>query len=117
MGSFSMAFVIGGLICALGQIFLDCTTYKPGHLLVLLVVVGAVLTGLGLYEPLVDLAGAGATVPVASFGHVLTRGVLMEVDRDGAIGLFRGTMEVAGGGITASILFGFLISIIFRPKE
>jgi len=111
------AFLIGGLICGLGQLFLEYTPYLPGHLLVLLVVSGAVLSALGIYEKLIELAGAGVTVPVSNFGNILAQGVIFEVKRDGMIGLFRGIMEIAGGGLTATIVIGFLISLIFRTKE
>ncbi|MCK8827087.1 stage V sporulation protein AE [Natroniella acetigena] len=117
MSLYIMAFLVGGLICALGQLFLDFTNYTPAHLLVGVVVTGAILSGLGLYEPLIDIAGAGATVPVMNFGHILTSGVLMEVERDGFLGLFAGVLEQGSIGITASIIIGFLTAAIFKPKE
>ncbi|GAB6098976.1 stage V sporulation protein AE [Halanaerocella petrolearia] len=115
--SYLMAFLIGGLICGLGQLFLDFTNYTPAHLLVLLVVIGSLLTGLGLTQPLIDLAGAGVTVPVMNFGFILTKGVLLEVERDGFLGLFTGVLEIGSAGVSAAIVIGFLMAAIFRPKE
>lgn len=117
MNTYLMAFLVGGLICGLGQLFLDFTSYTPAHLLVLLVVIGSILTGLGLYQPLIDLAGAGVTVPVMNFGNLLTKGVLNETHRDGFLGLFAGILEMASAGVSASIIIGFLMAAIFRPKE
>ncbi|WP_027340012.1 stage V sporulation protein AE [Halonatronum saccharophilum] len=112
-----MAFLVGGLICGLGQIFLDFTKYTPAHLLVIVVVIGSILTGLGLYEPLVEFAGAGVTVPVMNFGNILTQGVLVETKRGGFLGLFSGILEIGGTGVAAAILIGFIMAAIFRPKE
>ncbi len=116
MGNFFTAFLIGGLICGLGQIFLDNTKYKPAHLLVGLVILGAILTGLGWYEPLIKFAGAGVTTPVSSFGNILTKGVLMEAEKDGLLGLFKGLLEVGSAGISASVIIAFFVAIIFNPK-
>ncbi len=116
MGNFFTAFLIGGLICGLGQIFLDNTKYKPAHLLVGLVVLGAILTGLGWYEPLIKFAGAGVTTPVSSFGNILTKGVLMEAEKDGLLGLFKGLLEVGSAGISASVIIAFFIAILFKSK-
>ncbi|MCK4260561.1 MAG: stage V sporulation protein AE [Halanaerobiales bacterium] len=110
------AFIVGGLICALGQIFLDKTRYTPAHLLVTLVVLGSILTALGVYDWLIDFAGAGVGVPVSNFGYILTKGVLMEAERDGILGLFKGVLEVASSGVSASVIFGFLIAVFFKPK-
>ncbi len=112
-----MAFLVGGLICALGQIFLDNTNYSPGHLMVLLVVLASVLTGLGLYDHLITIGGAGATTPVANFGYILTRGVIKEAQRDGILGLFTGVLEIGSAGISASVIFAFFIALIFKPRE
>lgn len=111
------AFIVGGIICALGQLFLDNTKYTPAHLLVGLVVIGSVLTGIGLYDPLIKFAGAGVTVPVSNFGYILTKGVMMEAGRDGLLGLFRGVLEVASAGVGASVIFGFTAAALFRPKR
>lgn len=116
MGNYFTAFLIGGLICGLGQIFLDNTNYKPAHLLVALVVLGAVFTGLGWYEPLIKFAGAGVTIPVSNFGNILTKGVLMEAGRDGLLGLFKGLLEVGSAGISASVIIAFFMAVIFNPK-
>ena len=111
------AFLVGGLICGLSQLFLDYSKYTPAHLLVVIVVIGSILTAFGLYQPLIDFAGAGVTVPVMNFGNILTSGVLMEVERDGFLGLFAGVLEKGSAGITASIIIGVMIAAIFRPKE
>jgi stage V sporulation protein AE len=116
VGNYLTAFLIGGLICGLSQIFLDNTTYKPAHLLVGLVVLGTIFTGLGWYEPLIEFAGAGVTVPVASFGNILTKGVLMEAEKDGLLGLFKGLLKAGSAGISASVLIAFFIAILFEPK-
>lgn len=116
MGNFVTAFLVGGFICALGQIFLDNTQYTPAHLLVGLVVLASILTGLGWYEPLIEFAGAGMTIPVANFGHILTKGVLMEAQKDGLLGLFKGVFEVASAGVSASVIIAFFIAILFNPK-
>ncbi|MFW6022713.1 MAG: stage V sporulation protein AE [Halanaerobiaceae bacterium] len=116
MGSYLTAFLIGGLICALGQIFLDNTSYTPAHLLVGLVVAGSILTGIGWYEPLIEFAGAGITIPVSNFGNILTKGVLEAVQKDGIYGLFQGVLEVASAGVSASVLIAFFIALIFNPK-
>ncbi len=117
MGNYITAFLIGGLICGLGQIILDNTKYKSAHLLVGLVVLGSILTGLGWYRPLIELAGAGVTVPVSSFGNILTRGVLMEGRRDGFLGLLQGVLEVASAGVSASVIIAFFIALLFNPKQ
>lgn len=112
-----MAFLVGGFICSLGQIFLDNTKYTPGHLMVLLVVSASILTGLGLYDHLITLGGAGATTPVSNFGYILTRGVVQEAQRDGFLGLLTGVLEIGSAGISASIIFAFLVALFFRPRE
>jgi stage V sporulation protein AE len=111
------AFLVGGLVCGLGQIFLDFTNYTPAHLLVLMVILGALLTGIGWFQPIIDFAGAGITVPVINFGHVLTKGVLIEVERKGFLGLFAGILEVGSTGVSASVVIGFLMAVIFHSKE
>lgn len=112
-----LAFLVGGLICAGGQLFLDFTNYTPAHLLVLLVVIGCLLTGVGLYTFLIELVGAGVTVPVMNFGYILTRGVLIEVEKSGGLGLFTGVLEIASAGVSAAIIISFLIAVIFKPQE
>lgn len=114
--SFVIAFIVGGLICVIGQLLFDVAKLTPGHTLSLMVVIGAVLDGFGLYEPLIDFAGAGATVPITSFGNSLTHGALQEAEKHGLIGVLTGMFEVTSSGISAAILFGFIGALIFRPK-
>ncbi|NHM32990.1 stage V sporulation protein AE [Neobacillus terrae] len=116
LAMFFWAFVIGGLICVIGQLLMDIGKLTPGHTLSLLVVVGAVLDGLGLYEPLVDFAGAGATIPITSFGNSLVHGALQEAQRHGIVGVLTGMFEVTSSGISAAIVFGFIGALIFKPK-
>ena len=111
------AFIIGGALCAIGQIFIDKTKLTPARILVGFVVGGVILSALGLYEPLVDFAGAGATVPLSGFGHVLAKGVRSAVMEKGLIGAFTGGISAAAGGITAAIVCGFIIAVFFRPKD
>lgn len=114
--SFFWAFVVGGLICVLGQIMFDVFKLTPGHTLSILVVAGAVLDGLGLYEPLIAFAGAGATVPITSFGNSLVHGALEEASKHGLVGVLTGMFEVTSSGISAAIVFGFIGAILFKPK-
>ncbi|MBR3952035.1 MAG: stage V sporulation protein AE [Oscillospiraceae bacterium] len=111
------AFVVGGLFCAAGQLLIDKTKLTPARILVGFVTAGVLLSALGLYEPLVEFAGAGATVPLSGFGNVLAKGVRAAVAEKGFIGIFTGGISAAAGGITAAILFGFIAAIFFRPKE
>ncbi|HEY8362950.1 MAG TPA: stage V sporulation protein AE [Tissierellaceae bacterium] len=111
-----MAFLIGGLICAIGQVLMDFTPLAPAHVLVLFVTLGVILSALGLYQPLVDLAGAGATVPLPGFGHTLARGVIEEVNKYGLLGILTGGLRSAAAGITAAIVFGYIMALIFNPK-
>ncbi len=110
------AFWVGGLICVIAQILIDKTKMTPARIMVLFVVSGAVLGGLGIYEPLVQFAGAGASVPIVGFGNVLAQGVMKSVDEMGFLGILTGGAKAAAGGITAAILFGFLAALIFKPK-
>jgi stage V sporulation protein AE len=114
---FVMAFIVGGLICVIGQILMDTTKLYPAHILVLFVTMGAVLSGLGLYQPLVDIGKAGATIPLTGFGHNLVTGVIQEVDQYGLLGVFTGALRSAAGGITAAIVFGYLMALFFNPKS
>ncbi|WP_100407137.1 stage V sporulation protein AE [Bacillus solitudinis] len=114
--TFLWAFIVGGLICVIGQIMLDVMKLTPAHTMSTLVVSGAILDGLGLYEPLIDFAGAGATVPITSFGNSLVHGAMAEAEANGLIGVVTGIFEVTSAGISAAIIFGFLASLIFRPK-
>jgi len=113
---FLIAFVVGGAICVVGQILLDVFRLTPAHMTVSLVVVGTILGGLGLYEPLVKFAGAGATIPISSFGNSLVKGALAEAERTGFVGVLTGIFEVTSAGISSAIIFGFLASLLFKPK-
>src|SRR6476659_94931 len=104
LAMFFWAFVIGGLICVIGQLLFDVALLTPGHTLSLLVVIGAVLDGFGLYEPLVDFAGAGATIPITSFGNSLVHGALEDLQQDGWIGIITGIFEVTSAGISSAII-------------
>ena len=111
------AFLVGGLLCVIGQILIDRTKLTPARILVAYVVAGVLLGAVGLYDKLVDFAGAGATVPLTGFGNTLTRGVKKAVDEDGALGILTGGLTASAAGITAAVLFGLLASLIFKPKD
>ena len=110
-------FIVGGIICVIGQILIDKTKLMSGRILVLFVCVGCVLGAIGLYKPLVDFAGAGATVPLTGFGYNLAKGVMEEIDSVGFLGIFTGGLKASAGGITAAILFAFISALIFQPKK
>ncbi|MDO4539490.1 MAG: stage V sporulation protein AE [Syntrophomonadaceae bacterium] len=114
-----MAFIIGGLLCVIGQLVMDFTSYKitPGHILVGYITAGTLLSGLGLYQYLVDWGGAGATIPLSGFGHSLAQGVLQGVDEKGFLGVFSGGVEAAAAGITAAIVFGYFAALSFNPRS
>jgi stage V sporulation protein AE len=112
-----LAFVVGGIICAIGQLLIDFTKLTPARILVSYVVMGVAISALGWYQPLVDLAGAGASVPLLGFGHLLAEGVRKAIDEDGFIGILTGGLTSASGGITASLLFGLVMSLLFKPKD
>lgn len=116
--SLLMAFLIGGSLCLIGQIVMDLTrpSITPGHILVGYISVGALLSGLGLYKPLVDIGGAGATIPLSGFGHLLTQGTLKAVEQKGLLGAFSGGVEATAAGIAAAIIFGYIAAVIFNPK-
>lgn len=114
--TFLWAFIIGGLICVVGQIMMDVLRLTPAHTMSILVVVGAVLAGFGLYEPLIKFAGAGASVPITSFGSALVEGAMTEAQRHGVIGVLTGIFEVTSAGISAAIIFGFLGALVFRAR-
>lgn len=118
MNSLIMAFIVGGILCLIGQLIMDLTkpAITPGHILVGYISVGAVLSGLGLYQPLVDLAGAGATIPLSGFGHSLTQGTLRAVETSGLLGAISGGVEATAAGITAAIVFGYVAAVLFNPK-
>jgi len=110
------AFVVGGLICVIGQLLFDVMKLTPAHTMSTLVVSGAILDGFGLYEPLIDFAGAGATVPITSFGNALVHGAMAEAEKHGLVGIMTGIFEVTSAGISAAIIFGFMAALIFKPK-
>ncbi len=116
MEKFIWAFIVGGGICVIAQIMMDVFNLTPAHTTSTLVVVGAILGGLGLYEPLIKFAGAGASVPISSFGNSLVKGALAEAKQNGIIGVLTGIFEVTSAGISAAIIFGFLGALIFKPK-
>lgn len=113
---FFWAFVVGGIICVIGQLMFDVAKLTPGHTLSLFVVLGAILDGVGLYEPLADFAGAGATVPITNFGNTLVHGALQEAEKHGIIGVLTGMFEVTSSGISAAIVFAFIGALLFKPK-
>ena len=111
------AFLVGGSFCLIGQILIDKTKLTPARILVSYVVIGVLLGAIGLYKPIVDFAGAGATVPLTGFGYTLAKGVKEAVAQDGFIGIFTGGLKAAAGGITAAIGAGLLFSLICKPKD
>ena len=110
------AFIIGGLICAVVQIFMDKTKLMPGRIMVILVCLGALLGAIGVYEPFVKWAGAGASVPLIGFGNTLYKGMKEAIDQDGFIGLFKGGFTSAAVGCSAALIFSYIASWIFNPK-
>lgn len=114
---FLKAFIVGGLICVVGQILIDKTKLTPGRILVSFVVLGVVLSAAGVYEPFAEFAGAGATVPIIGFGHLLAQGVKDAVDTGGAMGILRGGFEGAAAGLCAVIIFSLLASVFFKGKR
>lgn len=110
------AFLVGGAICAIGQILIDRTKLTPPKILVLFVSSGVLLTALGLYQKLVDIGGAGATIPLTGFGYTLAKGAFRDVDQFGLLGAFTGGIKATAAGVATAIFFGYLISVIFVPK-
>ena len=111
-----LAFIVGGTICVIGQLLMDGLKLTPAHTMVALVVTGAILGGFGLYDPLVKFAGAGASVPISSFGNQLVKGALQEAQQTGLVGVLTGIFKITSAGISAAIIFGFLSALIFKPK-
>lgn len=111
------AFLVGGALCAIGQLFIDFTKLTPARILTGYVVTGVILSGVGLYKPLVEFAGGGATVPLTGFGHLLAEGVRKAIAEDGFLGVFTGGLTAAAGGITAAILFGLIAALVFKQKD
>lgn len=110
------AFVIGGLICSLVQIFIDKTKLMPGRIMVGLVVLGTILGFFGLYQPFIEFAGAGASVPLIGFGNTLIKGVKESVDKEGILGVFMGGFKASAVGISSALIFGFIASLMFKSK-
>lgn len=109
-------FLVGGIICIIGQILIDKTKLTPARVLVIFVTTGCVLGGIGIYQYLVDFAGAGATVPLTGFGYNLAKGAIEAVKENGLVGAFTGGVKAAAGGIAAAIFFGYIASLISKPK-
>lgn len=110
------AFVVGGIICVIGQLLLDFLKFTPAHVMATFVVFGALLDGFDLYDNLIKFAGAGATVPITSFGHSLLHGAMQEADDHGIIGIGMGIFSLTSSGISAAIVFSFIAALIFKPK-
>jgi len=111
------AFLVGGALCLMGQILIDKTKLTPARILVAYVVIGVFLGAIGVYEPLAEFAGAGASVPLTGFGNTLAKGVREAVTEDGIIGAFTGGLKASAGGITAAVLAGLTVSLIFKTKD
>ncbi len=114
---FLKAFLVGGLLCAVGQILIDTTKLTPARILVAFVVIGVVLGALGVYKPLVEWAGCGATVPLTGFGYLLAKGTREAVVKDGLLGALTGPLSAGAAGISAAMLMGLLVSLFAKPKE
>ncbi len=110
------AFLVGGCICIIGQLLVDLTKLTPARIMVIFVVSGVILGTFGLYQPLVEWGGAGATVPLVGFGNILAKGVIKEVEEAGLLGVFTGGVKAAAAGITAAVTFGYIIAIASKPK-
>ena len=111
------AFLCGGILCAIGQILIDKTQLTPARILTGYVVAGVLLSALGLYEPIVNWGGAGATVPLTGFGHALAKGVREAVAKDGWLGVFTGGLTATAGGIAAAVVLGVVMAVLFKPGE
>lgn len=116
MEKFIFAFIVGGLICVIGQLIMDILEITPAHTTCTLVVIGAILGGFGLYDPLVKFAGAGAFIPISSFGNTLVTAAIKEATETGFIGIFTGMLKAVSPGVSAAVIFGFFAAIIFKPK-
>ena len=111
------AFLVGGFLCLIGQILIDKTKLTPARILVSYVVAGVILGAVGVYKPLAEFAGAGASVPLTGFGYTLSKGVREAVDKDGFLGIFTGGLKATAGGITAAVFAGLLASLLFKAKD
>jgi stage V sporulation protein AE len=118
LNSLLMAFLIGGGLCVIGQLIMDLTKPEitPGHILVGYISGGAILSAVGLYKPLVDIGGAGATIPLSGFGHLLAQGAIKGAAEKGLLGAFSGGIEASAAGIAAAIVFGYIVAVVFDPK-
>ena len=114
---YAKAFIVGGLLCLIGQLLIDYTKLTPARILTVFVVAGVVLGAFKIYEPIVEFAGAGATVPLTGFGNLLAEGVRKAVDEKGILGAFTGGFTAAAAGLSAAVICGFLVSLIFKSKD
>lgn len=114
---FLKAFIVGGLICVIGQLLIDYTKMTPARILVLFVCVGVLLGGLGIYQKLIDFAGAGATVPLTGFGAALAKGVKEAIQKDGFLGVITGGFQACAAGVTVAMLSGLVVALVSRPKD
>jgi len=114
---YGKAFAVGGLLCVVGQLLIDYTKLTPARILTIFVVTGVLLGALGVYQPLADWAGAGATVPLTGFGNALAKGVKKAVEEKGLLGAFTGGFTAAAGGICAAMFFGYLVALVFKPGD
>lgn len=111
------AFIVGGVICVIGQLLMDFTKLTPARVLVTFVTLGAILQGLGIYQPIVDFGGTGATTPLTGFGYALAKGAIEGVKEAGILGAFTGGLSAASGGIAGAIFFGYIMALLFNPKS
>lgn len=116
LNSYLSSFLVGGALCAIAQVVLDLTKVNPALIMVTAVSAGAILSGLGLYAPLVKIGGAGATIPLPGFGHTLVTGMMEDVEKIGWFGFFTGGFRAAASGIMAAVVFGYLMAVLFNPK-
>ncbi len=114
--NFVIAFIIGGLLCVIGQILIDKTSLTPARIMVGYVVTGVLLGGIGIYNAIADFAGAGATVPLLGFGNNLAKGVREAIDKNGCIGIFTGALSATAGGITAAMIFAYINALLFKSR-
>lgn len=111
------AFLVGGLLCLVGQVLIDYTKLTPARILTIYVVAGVALSAIGLYQPLADWAGAGASVPLTGFGHTLAKGIRQAVAEKGLLGVFSGGFSAAAAGLCAAVFFGLIVALVFKPKD
>lgn len=111
------AFLIGGFLCFIGQLLIDKTKFTPARILICYVIIGVILSAVGIYDKLADFAGAGATVPLTGFGHAIAKGVREAIDKNGWLGILSGGLEATACGITAAILSGLIVSLVFKAKD